>query len=145
MIDIGHYCGLAEPSSGGVSQWFVNKTERWLLIIDNADNSDIVYSQHMPSNKTGDIILTTRNPVYLTYQTEDSEILGNLDPQLARELLFKASSIPKSQRKEKEKAAMAVIETLGSHTLAIISALSREGFVLSRSTQLSSMSKRKTS
>ena len=122
MIDIGHHCGLTEPSSGGVAQWLVNKKQRWLLIIDNADDSDIGYSQYMPYNKIGDIILTTRNPVYLKYQTEDSEILGSLDPQLARELLFKASSIPESQRKEKEKAAMAVIETLGSHTLAIISA-----------------------
>ena len=122
MIDIGHHCGLTEPSSGEVAQWLVNKNQRWLLIIDNADDTDIVYSQYMPSNKTGDVILTTRNPVYLTYQTEDSEILGSLDPQLARELLFKASSTPESQRKGKEKAAMAVIETLGSHTLAIISA-----------------------
>lgn len=119
MIDIGRQCGLTEPSSGGVAQWLVNKNQRWLLIIDNADDTDIVYSQYMPSNKTGDIMLTTRNPVY---QTEDSEILGSLDPQLARELLFKAGSIPESQRQETEKAAMAVIEILGSHTLAIISA-----------------------
>ena len=122
MIDIGRQCGLTEPSSGGVAQWLVNKNQRWLLIIDNADDTDIVYSQYMPSNKTGDIMLTTRNPVYLAYQTEDTEILGSLDPHLARELLFKAGSIPESQRQEKEKAAMAVIETLGSHTLAIISA-----------------------
>ena len=122
MIDIGHQCGLTESSSEEVAQWLANKSQRWLLIIDNADNLEVDYSQYMPSNKTGDIMLTTRNPEYLVYQTEENEILCSLDPELARELLFKASFVSESQRKDKEEAATSVVETLGSHTLALISA-----------------------
>ena len=122
MIDIGRQCGIPEPSSTAVKSWLDSKAQRWLLVIDNADDPGIDYSIFMPSNKMGDIMLTTRNPEYIAYQTKENELLGSLDPQLARELLFKASFVPESQWKEKEKAAMAVVETLGSHTLAIISA-----------------------
>ena len=48
--------------------------------------------------------------------------MGDLEPKLARKLLLRATSIIESQWKEKEKAAMAVVNILGSHTLAIIQA-----------------------
>ncbi len=76
----------------------------------------------MPSSKRGDILLTTRNPECAAYQTVGSERLGSLNPELAQELLLKATSIPEGRWKEKEKAAVAVINILGSHTLAIVQA-----------------------
>ncbi len=122
IIDIGRQCGIAEPSSTTVKSWLACKSQRWLLIIDNADNRHIDYSEYMPSSKNGDILLTTRNPESAAYQTVGSERLGGLGPELARELLLKASFSPESRWKEKEEAAVAVIEILGSHTLAIIQA-----------------------
>lgn len=76
----------------------------------------------MPSSKNGDILLTTRNPEGAAYQTVGSERLGGLKTNLARELLLKATFTPESRWKEKEEAAVAVINILGSHTLAIVQA-----------------------
>ena len=51
-----------------------------------------------------------------------SETLHDLEPELARELLLRATYTTESLWKEKAEAAMAVVETLGLHTLAIIQA-----------------------
>ena len=76
----------------------------------------------MPSSKNGDILLTTRNPESTAYQTVGSERLGGLDPELALEILLKATFTPEIQWKEKEEAAVAIVKILGSHTLAIVQA-----------------------
>ena len=122
MIDIGRQCAIAEPSSTTVNSWLACKSQRWLLIIDNADNTHIDYSDYMPSSKRGDILLTTRNPECAAYATVGSESLGGLGIDFAKELLLKATRTPEIQWKEKERAALTVIKTLGSHTLAIIQA-----------------------
>lgn len=49
-----------------------------------------------------------------------SEALEGLEPNLARELLLRAILIPESRRKEKAKAAVAVVQIIGLHTLATI-------------------------
>ncbi|KAL9074562.1 MAG: hypothetical protein Q9161_002154 [Pseudevernia consocians] len=76
----------------------------------------------MPSGKRGDILLTTRNPECVAYETVGSEPLGSLNSELAQKLLLKATRIPERRWKEKEEAAVAVTEVLGSHTLAIVQA-----------------------
>ncbi|KAL2044651.1 hypothetical protein N7G274_002425 [Stereocaulon virgatum] len=121
-MDLGRRCGVAEPSLENVKSWLACTSQRWLLIIDNADDPEIDYSEYIPSGKRGDILLTTRNPECCIYNTAGSEPLGDLEPKLARKLLLRASSIIESRWKEKEKAAMAVVNILGSHTLAIIQA-----------------------
>ena len=115
-------CGVAEPNMMNVKSWLACKSQRWLLIIDNADDLDVDYSSFLPPGKRGDILLSTRNRQCVQLQTVGYEILGDLEPELARELLFKASSTLESQREEKEQAAMSIVEILGSHTLAIIQA-----------------------
>lgn len=105
-----------------MKSWLACNNQRWLLIIDNADDPDIDYSEYIPSSKRGDILLTTRNPECVVYNSVGSEILGDLEPKLAQKLLLRATYLPESRWMEKEKAAMAVVEILGSHTLAIIQA-----------------------
>lgn len=122
MIDIGRQCGIEEPNSSTVKSWLAGKGQRWLLVIDNADNREMDYSEYMPSSKRGDILVTSRNPESVAYQTVGSEILSDLSPELARELLLKSTFTPESQWKEKQEAAIAVVESLGSHTLAIVQA-----------------------
>ena len=122
MIDIGRTCGIVEPSITSVKSWLACKSQRWLMIIDNADNFKINYSEYMPSSKRGDIILTTRNPECVAYETAGNEPLDGLEPKLAQELLLRATFTPESRWKEKEEAAIAVIRILGSHTLAIVQA-----------------------
>lgn len=99
-----------------------SRNERWLLITDNADDREINYADFMPPSRKGDILLTTRNPEGAAYGTVGVETLGGLEPEFARKLLIKASFTPESRWKEKEKAAMTVIQTLDSHTLAMIQA-----------------------
>ena len=48
--------------------------------------------------------------------------MGDLEPEQARELLLRTTDIKKSLWEEKKNAAMAVVNTLGSHTVAIIQA-----------------------
>ena len=112
---------MTEPSLENVKSWLACNSQR-LLIIDNADDPEIDYSEYIPSSKRGDILLTTRNLECGIYNTVGSEPLGDLEPELARKLLLRATSIIESRWKEKEKAAMAVVNILGSHTPAIIQA-----------------------
>ena len=100
--------------------WLACNEQRWLLIIDNADDREIDYSEYMPSGRRGDILLTTRITECVIHQTVGNETLDGLEPELARELLLRATHIPESQWEEKKEAAMSVVEILGSHTLAII-------------------------
>jgi Tfp pilus assembly protein PilF len=76
----------------------------------------------MPPGREGDILLTTRIKECVTYETVGSTTLDVLKPELARELLLRATHTTQSKWKEKEKAATNVVKILGSHTLAIIQA-----------------------
>ena len=119
---MGRQCDVAEPSVANVKSWLAHNSQRWLVIIDNADDPERDYSSYIPSGMSGDIIFTTRVSECETYNTVGSEKLDDLEPGLARELLYRAADITKCQWKEKEEAAMAILTILGSHTLAIIQA-----------------------
>ena len=119
---MGRQCDLAEPSVASVKSWLASNSQRWLVIIDNADDAEKDYSEYIPSGMSGDILFTTRVSECEMYNTVGSEKLDDLEPELARELLFRAADIEKSRWKEKKEAAEAVLTILGSHTLAIIQA-----------------------
>ena len=119
---MGRQCDVAEPSVASVKSWLASNSRRWLVIIDNADESERDYSQYIPSGMSGDVLFTTRVPECEEYNTVGSEKLEDLEPELALELLYRAADIAESQWKEKEEAAMAILKVLGSHTLAIIQA-----------------------
>ena len=122
-IEIGRQCGVAEPNTTNVKSWLACNNQRWLMIIDNADDPEIDYSKYLPSGAKGDILITTRNPECATvYNTVGFETLDNLELDLAKLLLFRAIHVPEEQWEEKEKDAIAVASVLGSHTLAIIQA-----------------------
>ena len=113
---------MAKPSVENVKSWLACNSQRWLLIIDNADDQEIDYSKYIPSGRRGDILLTTRIKECVEYETVGSETLDCLEIELARELLLRTLHITGSSWKDKEKAATIVVESLGSHTLAIIQA-----------------------
>ena len=87
---------MTEPSLENVKLWLACNSRRWLLIIDNVDDLEIDYSEYISSSKRGDILLTTRNPECGIYNTVGSELLGDLEPKLARKLLLRATSIIES-------------------------------------------------
>ena len=119
---MGRQCDVADPSVASVKSWLASNSQRWLVIIDDADDPGRDYSGYIPSGISGDILFTTRVPECETYNTVGSEKLDDLEPELARELLYRAADIAKSQWKEKDEAAKSILTILGSHTLAIIQA-----------------------
>ncbi len=119
---MGRQCDVAEPSVANVKSWLARNSQRWLVIIDNADDPEKNYSEYIPSGMSGDILFTTRVSECEEYNTVGSEKLDDLEPQTARELLYRAADIPKNRWKDKDKAARAILTILGSHTLAIIQA-----------------------
>ena len=121
-IKMGRQCDLVEPSVASVKSWLASNSRRWLVIIDNADESERDYSHYIPSSMSGDVLFTTRVPECEEYSTVGSEKLEDLEPEFALVLLYRAADIAESRWKEKEEAAMAIIKILGSHTLAIIQA-----------------------
>lgn len=119
---IGTLCGVAEPSIGNVKSWLGSHSERWLLIIDNADSPQTDYANYIPSGKRGDILITTRVPECVIYGNVGSQLLDGLVPELAQSLLLQAAQIPKTRWKDMAHAATVVVEALNSHTLAIVQA-----------------------
>ena len=119
---MGRQCNVADPSVASVKSWLASNSQRWLVIIDNADDPERDYSEYIPSGMSGDVLFTTRVPECEEYNTVGSEKLEDLKPELACELLYRAADIAESRWKEKEKAATAILTILGSHTLAIIQA-----------------------
>lgn len=121
-VNIGRRCGRPSSTADDVKSWLACNTNRWLLIIDNADDPEIDYSQHIPRTKNGDVLLTSRNTECLVHQTVGSERLEDLESDLARQLLVLHSGVDQTQWEEETKTASAVVNVLGSHTLAIIQA-----------------------
>ena len=119
---IGTLCKMAEPDIENVKLRLGSHSERWLLIIDNADNPKTDYANYIPSGGRGDILITTRIPDCAIYGTVGSHMLDGLTPELARSLLLRAARIPENRWKDVTQAATAVVEALKSHTLAIVQA-----------------------
>ena len=47
--------------------WLSNLEERWLLIIDNADDPGIGLDDYLPKGNRGHVLITTRNPTNQSY------------------------------------------------------------------------------
>ena len=100
--------------------WLRNTKHSWLLILDNADDTDVDLATFLPAGKKGSILITTRNPQCVRHQTVGEDAYEGLDRKVAIELLLKACGINMSLRIAHEADADAVAELLGYHALAII-------------------------
>ncbi|KAF1352876.1 hypothetical protein EJ07DRAFT_158900 [Lizonia empirigonia] len=100
------------------------REERWLLVLDNADDVDFDYARYMPSGAQGAVIVTSRNPQCSQYSTVAAEALEGLDAEHSTQLLLKAARVPEEawQSRETQAQAQEVVGLLGSHTLALIQA-----------------------
>ncbi|KAA6409764.1 MAG: kinesin light chain 1 [Lasallia pustulata] len=103
-------------------QLFANTTESWLLILDNADNTEIDYQEYIPSGTCGTVVITSRNPDCHRYSTVGAETLACLDITDSVELLLKAAKIPRDSWPACKKDAKENVDLLESHTLALIQA-----------------------
>ena len=104
--------------------WLSTVEERWLLLIDNADDSSIKLEDYFPHGRGGHILITTRNPKV--------KIHGNIGPrhydfsglqiQEASDLLLKASDLPTPWKPLWADLASTITKALGYLVLAIIHA-----------------------
>jgi hypothetical protein len=95
---------------------------RWLLILDNADDPKFDYATYIPSGNQGAVLVTSRVLECSQYSTVPAEALEGLDEEHSTQLLLKAARMPEESRQSCEEQAQAIVALLGSHTLALIQA-----------------------
>ncbi|QRW06357.1 kinesin light chain [Ceratobasidium sp. AG-Ba] len=122
--------GFAKEKSIGDShesalKWLGNRRERWLMIIDNADDPDVDLQSYFPAGDTGSILVTTRIKHYaaLSRGDDSDSQVGNLKPDEAMRLLLKAAKmkdtgLPASERD----VARRLLEDVGCLALAVVQA-----------------------
>ncbi|KAK4985880.1 hypothetical protein LTR50_005669 [Elasticomyces elasticus] len=99
-----------------------NVDQRWLLILDNADDPTFDYENYFPSGNRGAIIMTSRSPECHRHATEGWKALSGLGEDESQHLLLKAAKIPESDWAASEESAKEIAKSLGWHPLAIIHA-----------------------
>ena len=118
--DIAQRCGLnAEPDA--VKQWLSNIQQRWLLIIDNADDPNMDISTIFPVGNRGSILVTTRNPHCRIHATVGSHELQEMGQEEAVELFLRAADVEDASSILQEEAK-AIVNTIGCLALAIVQA-----------------------
>ncbi|QRV92256.1 kinesin light chain [Ceratobasidium sp. AG-Ba] len=122
--------GFAKEKSIGDShesalKWLGNRRERWLMIIDNADNPDVDLQSYFPAGDTGSILITTRIKHYaaLSRGDDSDSQVGNLKQDEAMGLLLKAAKVKDTGLPASERdAARRLLEDVGCLALAVVQA-----------------------
>lgn len=99
---------------------------RWLLILDNADDPTRDYQTYLPSGNRGSIMITSRNPQcgHLA-KSGGHEELDNLEEPECIQLLRRTARLCEvSHDTEEYGLSMSLVRQLGHHTLAILHAAS---------------------
>lgn len=99
-----------------------NLKNTWLLVLDNCDDPDIDYLDYFPEGAFGVIIMTTRNNECQQYATTKSVALDGLSGGDSKDLLLKATCLPRAEYSIHDKDAQIVAKLLQSHPLALIQA-----------------------
>jgi hypothetical protein len=75
--------------------WLVSKKDRWLLVLNNADDPELDLHEFFPECAHGDILITTRNQQVINHATgpESYSCVGGMQPEDALELLLKTSGV----------------------------------------------------
>ncbi|QRW06373.1 kinesin light chain [Ceratobasidium sp. AG-Ba] len=109
----------------GALRWLSNQRERWLMIIDNADDPKVDIRQYFPAGDTGSILVTTRIEGHVLFaQGQDADYqVSSMRQDEAMALLLKTARIKESELTITERqAAGQLLEDLGYLALAIVQA-----------------------
>jgi tetratricopeptide (TPR) repeat protein len=104
--------------------WLSNLEERWLLLIDNADDPRIELHEYFPKGDRGTIIITTRNPAHKVYGNVGPgffEFQGMEDDD-ASALLLRAARLAEPWDADSSSWATKITRQLGFLALALIQA-----------------------
>lgn len=104
--------------------WLSTVEERWLLLIDNADDSSIPLEDYFPQGRGGHILITTRSPKFKIHGNTGLKHydFSGLQTEEASDLLLKASGLPAPWQSSWASLASTITKALGYLALAIIHA-----------------------
>ncbi|KAF8598134.1 FabD/lysophospholipase-like protein [Ceratobasidium sp. AG-I] len=118
---------LAKAANAGTTQeealaWLESKQERWLLVLNNADDPKLNLQQYFPKSTHGDILITTRNQEMRTHTRGTGHFcrVGGMLPEDALELMLKVS--PAEGEQDAVIVANTLAEQFGYFALAIVQA-----------------------
>jgi tetratricopeptide (TPR) repeat protein len=114
--------GLSVHATEESLRALANSRRRWLLVLDNADDTTFDYSAYLPSGNRGAVIMTSRVPSCRKYSTLEPEALEGLELAHSTQLLLKAARLPAASWPSHTAQAQEIVRLLGSHTLALIQA-----------------------
>lgn len=118
--------GKVAPNQAAVKSWLssLGSDQPWLLIIDNADEKDVLVEDYFPDSHFGTILVTTRNPMLKTRGTVRPRYyeFQGLDEKCSVELLLNAADESKPWISSSINLACTIAKTLGYLPLALVHA-----------------------
>ncbi|QRV95842.1 kinesin light chain [Ceratobasidium sp. AG-Ba] len=108
--------------------WLSSRHERWLMVIDNADDPSVDINQYLPEGITGSILITTRVEQYaLLARGQNSDCrVAKMRPEEGLSLLLKLARLENEISEEERAAAVQLLESVyksvGYLALAIVQA-----------------------
>ncbi|QRV95649.1 kinesin light chain [Ceratobasidium sp. AG-Ba] len=116
--------GIGETCESGL-RWLGNQRERWLMIIDNADDPAVDIKRYCPTGRTGSILITTRISQYVRLASGLDSIyeVAGMRPNEAMELLLRTAVMSEDDVSEADReAASDLFRNFGYLALAIMQA-----------------------
>ena len=123
FIAIAKACGT-DPNERAAKSWLSSSDRPWLLLIDNADGTELDIERYFPDGEHGLTLITTRNPDLKMHGTigQGSYHFEKLDDEEASELLLRAADNNKPRTPKIMQLASAITRKLGALPLALIHA-----------------------
>ncbi|KAL4734292.1 hypothetical protein BDV11DRAFT_209523 [Aspergillus similis] len=116
--------GDVELNPKAAMHWLSSQEERWLLLIDNADDARIELDDYFPQGDRGIVIITTRNPAH--------KVHGNVGPRFfefegmgeddSSALLLRSAQLAQPWDADSSSWASRIARQLGFLALALIHA-----------------------
>ncbi|TFK37756.1 P-loop containing nucleoside triphosphate hydrolase protein [Crucibulum laeve] len=109
-----------DGSPEAVLFWIASLSKEWLLIFDNADGEPNMVEKYLPSNNTGDILITSRNPNMRSLTSNKNSIeLDGMNMEDAMALLLKRSNLEEGITEPIQETAKEIVRTLYCLPLAV--------------------------
>ena len=113
-----------DPNERAVKYWLSHLDYPWLLIIDSADDPNVLIEDFFPDGQRGHIIVTTRNPSHRVHGTAGSRFchFEGLEEVAAKTLLLISADQPNPWTADIYSLAACIAKALGHLPLALVHA-----------------------
>jgi len=100
--------------------WLSGHCEEWLLLLDNADDTEVNLRDFFPTCYHGNILITSRNPETCDHAPRSNCKVSDMEPHDAIDLLLTVAR--KEPTDEAQNLATPIVQELGYLALAIVQA-----------------------